>query len=405
MACFFAVSISAIKARLTPARLAAGLALFCAALAVRAWGLPLERQVFDGHERDYLLAFQGLETGASLQVYPGLAALYRALGALTPDPRALLGLNLFAGALTAPLAGLAVGRSLGERAGWIAGALVALSPSHVAWSASAYNVALPQLLLVGALAARGAWGAPLYALACASRVELALLAPAVAWLAGWRCALGALGALTVAPLLPQGPELRPLSLTLPANLRLTGLIGPLGAPLGLAAVGLAARRESLPWLAAAAWCFLASAAFDDQGDRHLLFAAMALGAVLGAARGWRLGALALGLGLQVHGLLELRERFYSGNAAFRASLPDLGPPPGDCVEVLDDPLGPESHWAYRAQGWPEGRLCWGEEAIHHAWTSRGLHDRALRMKQLYEAVPIGITEMEHGPRLVWELHP
>ncbi|MCB9761870.1 MAG: hypothetical protein H6739_18720 [Alphaproteobacteria bacterium] len=379
-------------------------AVFGLALAARTVGLPLERHVFDGHEADYLRVFQGAPVPASTRLYPLLAGLYGALGRWTQDPAWLLRLNALAGALGASLGGVAIARRWGLRAGLCAAALLALSPPHVAWSGSAYNVMIPQALLLAAVAARGAWGVPLYALACGMRVELALLAPAVALVAGWRTALGAVGGLGVWGLLPTAPSLRPLSLTLPANLQLTGMIGPLGSLWGLALAGLALQRRTRPLLAAAAWTHLIAAGFDDQGDRHLLFAGFALSGLIASGQGWRRWLVLPALGLSLHGFWQLNMRYYADVDAFRATLPVEGPPPTDCVEILDDPLAPQSHWRYRG-AWPEGRLCWGEEAIHHAWTSRGLHDRALRMKALYDPEPVGVQELPGGPRLIWALHP
>ena len=57
------------------------------------------------------------------------------------------------------------------------------------------------------------------------------------------------------------------------------------------------------------------------------------------------------------------------------------------------------------KAWPDQRLCWGEEAIHRAWTSRGLQDRALRMRRLYAPTPVGLLRLPGGPRLIHELAP
>lgn len=380
-------------------RLLPALALL-AALAVRGV-IPLERHVFDGHERAYLSAFLGDPVDGSLQVYPLLAGLYAALGQLTRDPRALLWLNMGAGALGALFAGIWVRRRWGDAAGLGAAVLVALSPTHAFWAATAYNVAIPQMLLLAACAA-GRWGAPLYALACAMRVDLALLAPAVGLVAGWPCALGALGAFAVHA---EAPPLRPLSLTLPANLPLTEYLGPLGTPLGLLVVLLATRRDSLPLLLAAAWTHAVAACFDDQGTRHELFGAACLGALVAAAPGWRRVGFAAAIALSLYGMFQLHSDYFATNERFLASVPALGPPPEGCVEVLDDPLEPRSHWNLRAQGWPGGPFCWGEEAIHRAWTSRDLQDRALRMRRLYDPEPVGVLRLAGGPRVVYRLNP
>lgn len=390
------------------------------ALVVRLGVLPLERHRFDGHEADYLRAFLGEVGPASTRLYPLLAGFYAALGRLSPDPRLLLGVNLAAGAALVGVAALWVGRRHGAAAGLGAGVLLALSPPHAAWSASAYNVILPQLGLVLGCALGGWVGALAYAAACATRVELAALAPAVALLAGGRVALGALGALLVWPLLEGAPAARPLAVVLPANLPLTATLGPLGTLPGLALVGLCLHRGALPWLGAALWTHLVGACFDDQGARHGLFGGLALCAAVASAPGWRRGGLLPAALLCAAGLWGLRGSFYASAEDFRAQLPPglphLSGPPSDCVEVLDDPLDPRSHWALRGgwgvpARWPRGEdglplaLCWGEEAIHRAWTSRGLDDRARRMHALYHPTPLGVWDKPGGPRLIWRLSP
>lgn len=368
------------------------------ALALRL-GLPLERHVFDGHERAYLAAFLGEPVSGSLQVYPLLAGLYAFLGRLTNNPQALLWLNVAAGSFTALFAGFWVRRRWGDAAGLGAALLVALSPTHAFWSATAYNVAIPQLLLLAACAA-GRWGAPLYALACAMRVELALLAPAVGLVAGWPCALGALGALAVQA---DPPPLRPLWVTLPANLPLTTFLGPLGTLPGLLLVALATRRDTLPLLLAAAWTHCVAACFDDQGTRHELFGAACLAALVAAATGWRRLATLGAVGLSVYGMFQLHGDYFAPAERFAARVPALGPPPEGCVEVLDDPLDARSHWNLRQDGWPKTPVCWGEEAIHDAWTSRGLQDRALRMRRLYALEPVGVLRLPGGPRVLYRV--
>lgn len=390
------------------------------AVAVRAVWIPLERHRFDGHETDYLRAFLGESGPASTRLYPLLAGLYRALGALSDDPRVLLGLNLAAGVLLVGVAAGWVGRRAGPAAAWGVGILLALSPAHAAWSASAYNVILPQLALVAGCALGGWGGAALYALGCACRVELAALAPAVALVADRRVALGALGALGAWPALGAAPDPRPLGLVLPANLPLTAYLGPLGQLPGLVLVGLAVHRGALPWLGAAAWTHLVGACFDDQGTRHGLFGGLCLAATVASAPGLRRWLTLPAAVWLLWGLVGLRGTFYADAASFRAALPpDLprldGPPEG-CVEVLDDPVDPRSHWNLRGgwgvpERWPRGEdglrreLCWGEEAIHRAWTSRGLDDRALRMHTLYSPVLLGVWERPGGPRLIWRLEP
>ncbi|MCK6525395.1 hypothetical protein L6R49_28650, partial [Myxococcota bacterium] len=208
--------------------LGAALGVLVVAASARWALLPLERHVYDGHEALYLRAFLGEAPPTSAKLMPLPAALLALFGRLSDDPATLLHLHLSLGTLCVALGGLAAARGARPLVGVLAAALLATAPAHVAWSASAYNVILPQTLLMGALALGGLRGAPLYALACACRVELALFAPAVALLGGWRLALGALGALIAAPTLMDGggPALRPLGVVLPANLGLSALAGP-----------------------------------------------------------------------------------------------------------------------------------------------------------------------------------
>ncbi len=385
--------------RPAPRTVAAGLALAAGAMAVRGAWLPLERHVFDGHEADYLAAFQGAAWSGSTRLYPVLAGAYAALGQLSSDPRLLLAVNLLAGALTAVAGAAWARRRWSPRAGWVLGALLALSPAHVFWSASAYNVAIPQGLVVLGLALGGWRGAVAFALACTMRLELALVAPALALLGAPRVAVGALGAGLAWPLLDHTAALHPWHRVWAPNLQLTAYLGPLGTAWGLPLIALACTRRSWRLVAAALWVHLTACAFDDYGFRHALFGGFALAAVVAVATGWRawlaVPALVL-LGLGTH---DVAERYYLPQAAWEAEVPQLPAPP-PCHEVLDDPLSPATHWSARRSP-PDGPACWGEERIHRAWTSRALHARALRMHRLYDLEPIGVLRLPGGSRLVY----
>ena len=378
----------------------APVAVIAALAMLTRLGLPLHRHRFDGHEADYLRVFLGEDLDASTRLYPILAGFYGLLGLISEDPRALVAVNLLAGLLTVGLVGVAVGRRFGRVEGLAAAALLALSPTHAFWAASAYNVAIPHLLLAGALAAPRWWGIPLYAAACTTRVELALLAPAMA-LWNPRLLPGALGAAACWPLLETAPAMRPLMLVLPVNLRLTELMGPLGSLAGLVLVAAAAQRRSLRLLLAAAWVHGVGATFDDYGSRHALLGTLFLAAALAVAPGWRRWLLAPALALSLWGSWELRQDYYAPVATYRATLPETLEPPPPCTELMDDPLMEASHWNYR-DAWPED-ACWGEEAIHHAWTSRGLQDRALRMRVAYDPELIGVLDLPGGPRAMYRI--
>jgi hypothetical protein len=279
------------------------------------------------------------------------------------------------------------------------GAALALSPVHVFWSASAYNVAIPQALVVGGLAL-GRWrGAACFAVACALRLELVLLAPAFVLLGRPRVALGALGALTAWPLLEHTAALHPAGRVWWPNLRLTAFLGPLGEPLGLVLVALALTRRSGRLVLAALWVHGTAAAFDDYGYRHALFGGLCLAAAICTGTGWRRWLVLPALAWLAWGTHDVATRYYLPQEAFDASLPALPPPP-ECHELMDDPLVETSHWQVRRSP-PTGLSCWGEERIHRAWTSRSLHARALRMHALYELEPLGVLQLPGGPRLVY----
>ena len=381
---------------MTKARTIAELALVAvAATLARGVWLPLERHRFDGHEADYLAAFQGAVLEPSTRHMPLLAGAYRALGRLTDAPEALLAVNVLAGVVT-----VVAGATLARREGRLGtGLLLALGPTLVFWSASAYHVALPLAFAVAGAAVGGWGGAVLYAIACANRLELALLAPAIVALGGWRPALGAIGAVAGWPLLDSAPALVPVSLTLPANLQLPDFLGALGEPLGLLVVALAVRRRTLPLLGAAVWVHLVGSCFDDYGTRHGLLGAVCLAVLVGSSGRW--WAVVAGIAWSAWRTSIVATWFYAPQPVFDATVPSLGPPPA-CTEVLDDPLAEASHWGVR-DAWPEGTVCWGEERIHRAWTSRALQDRALRMHRLYAPEPLGVLRLESGPRIVYEV--
>ena len=379
----------------------AQLGILLLAVFVRTRWIPLARHRFDGHEADYLAVFQGAEWEGTTRLYPVLAGFYAGLGALFDDGNVLLVVNIAAGVGTVVAVGWVVQQRYGEWPGVAAGLLLALSPEHAAWSMSAYNVAIPQLLAVSACAVGATdhrvrrWlGVPLYALACTMRMELALLAPVVGVLGGWRTALGALGGLAGLGVADTAPAMRDLRTVLPVNLQLIAFLGPCVLP-----AALSASRRTLDLFGAALLVHIVGACFDDYGARHALLGTVALVAVVAGVpdrRFYLVVPLAVVLSaVSVHGLSE---RYYASAEDFAATLDELPPPP-DCGEVLDDPLDDASHWN---RPWPDAP-CWGEEHIHHAWTSRGLQDRALRMHTAYVLEPLGVLQLPGGPRRVYSI--
>ncbi len=379
--------------------LGTALTLALTALAVRVLWLPLERHVFDGHEADYLAAFQGTDWTASTRLYPLLAGAYEVLGHLWGDPRLLLAVNQAAGVMTVVAAAAWARKRWGDRSGVAVGLALALSPVHVFWSASAYNVAIPQALVVGGLALGGWRGAACFGLASAMRLELALLAPALALLGRPKVALGALGALPALPLLEHTAALVPAHQVWWPNLRLTLFLGPLGEPLGLILVALSLTRRSWRLLLAALWVHATAAAFDDYGYRHGLFGGLCLVAACCVGTGWRRWLTLPVLLILAWGTQDIATKYYLPQEDFDATLPELPPPPA-CEEMMDDPLVENSHWRTRRSP-PTGLSCWGEERIHRAWTSRGLHARSARMHALYDLEPVGLLRLPGGPRLIY----
>ncbi|MCP4810187.1 MAG: hypothetical protein GY913_24325 [Proteobacteria bacterium] len=374
----------------------AGLGLTVLTLAVRLAWFPVTRHRFDGHEADYLAVFEGAAWEGSTRLVPALAGLYQALGWLFDSPWVLVGLSVLAGLVTVLAVAGWAGRRFGFVPGVVAGALVALSPEHAAWSLSAYNVALPHALLAVALwvgtdeRERVRWaGTALYALACSMRMELAFLAPFVALMAGWRASIGALGGLAGIAVMGTAPELRPVSQVLPINVQLVAFLGPCLVP---ALVG--ASRRTVALLGAALGVHLVGSCFDDYGARHALLGAVALiGVVAGLEdrRKWVVWGLAL--------LASLWSVYQTADSYYVRSfdVPELGPPP-PCDPILDDPLAEGSHW----DDWPADP-CWGEEFVHHAWTSRALQDRSLRMHTAYVLEPIGVEHLPGGPRVIYSV--
>lgn len=348
--------------------------------------------IFDGHERGYVFAFLGQPPDPSTQAWPALTGLYRLIGLLSSDPRVLVGLSVVAGALAA--AGVAVwtGRRFGPVAGTWTGLLVAVLPEQAAWSTSVYNVILPHALLVGALLARSWWArALLVGAAVSMRGELALLTP---WL-GWPGLVGLpVAAAWFARL--DAPSLGDPLLALRLNLPLLRFLGPPVLLLGLLAVR---DRRAWPVLAFALWTHLCGAAFMDEGGRHVLAGGVAACVLVGvAAARWRhLPGLAglIGLGLAT-GQLRAGQRATPDLAAEAPA----GAPPAGCVEVTGEPpidgQPMPSHvglWTGEVQA---DCVLWGETAAHRRWSSRGLQDRALRMRTLYHLQPVAFRETPGG---------
>ena len=375
------------------------------ALLTRLVAVPLWRHRFEGHELEYLSAFNGDPWESSTRVYPLLADLYALMGLLFSNSYGLVALNLFA-SLLGIFAGFHWARKKwGDSTAWMLAILLTLSPTHAFWSTSIYNVTLPQTALLCGLALGGWRGAIAVALACNMRIELLLLAPIIALLSDWRVATGCAAGLCAWPLMGSAPNITPPLEVLPVNMGLTEMLGPLGSTIGLLLLLLALQRHNFQLALGAAAVHLIGSCFDDYGTRHGLFGAFCGMALLASCTGWRRTLAPLACALFVFELAGLHDQVRMTAAHFSSELPELprvAQMPAECHEILDDPLDERSHWRAR-KAWPSGTVCWGEERIHRAWTTRGLQDRRTRMHRSYNLKPRAILELESGPRLIYEV--
>lgn len=349
---------------------------------------------FVGHEDLLLRAFAGHPPDPSAQAWPAAIGLSRALGLLTGDPRVLIIAAALCGATSAVLAAIWTGRRFGTAAGLWTGVLVALLGEHAAWSTSTYPVMHGQVLLLGAFVVRNRWGAAALAAAAAS------LRPDLAPLALLR-GLPGLAALPVAAahlwLLPGPAASDPLA-ALASNLPMVRFLGP---PILLLALGGLVERKAWPLLGVAALTHLLGSVFADYGARHALLggvALCALGGVLAARTRQTAGlVLALGLAWDTH---EIAQAWHTSAPPAAAGL-DLPEPDGTCIEVSEEPPIPgqpiPSHLTHADT--PSTCRIWGEEDQHAAWTSRGLRDRARRMRTQYRLTPTAKRTLGSGHRV------
>jgi len=352
------------------------------------------RLVFEGHESLYRDAFIGTSVRASTQAYPVLTGIYGLLGGLTHDVRALVVFSALTGAVGVVGAAVWIGRTLSPKAGLWAGVLISVLPEHVAWSTSAYNVILPHTLLVWALVVRGRWAYLLCAVAVSMRAETILLAPlaGVGGLAGGLTGLGVLVMMGI-----EFPQIGPTSLAFDINWPMVVYLGP--AVLLLAVAGL---RSPGGWklLMIAVWVHAVGSAFDDYGSRHAVLGGVALcGLVAGSRAVWVPVLAAVGL------IVATFDRVSEWNAPDDGSIAEaaktMGAPPiSTCTEVTEEPHVPgqalPSHARFFRGELAEECVMWGEEFWHRSWSSRGLMDRAQRMRVLYTLEPVGALFPKNG---------
>jgi hypothetical protein len=365
------------------------------AIVVRLWVIPaLGNHIFDGHEADYWDLFRGIRepTRGGTVMVPAMQWFWWLLGRVLPDaPVIPVLLMAFVGTASIGFAAGAVGVLTSPKVGWAMAVLLALHPTHAAWSTSAYNVMLPHFFGTLALyavarnvsrtGAPGAWGmvaAGAIALSVSLRLDTATMAiPMLFWVLTVRPAGAtvsdrlrvwllpgivaiALGALAIWPLVWPGelPGAGERGLSFAIHLGFFDIYHPFDGLIAgiLLLLGLVSALRKYPTVVFPLLLLLIShhlimATFDDMGERHTL---VVLPSVIGiVAIGWmqmgRVGQLALGLTacLLLVDLVDVRERFYGSEAEF---VNQLSSPPwsdlerkmwpdevdGDCGWVAED---------------------------------------------------------------------
>jgi len=384
-----------------------------------------DRLQFDGHEKGYLRAFQGLPPDPSPSAVPALTSFYQLLGTVTQDPRALTIFSAIVGAMGVLGVAMAAQKYFGSKVALWSALFVSILGEHVAWSTSSYNVILPNTLMIWAFATDGWRSAFLIGGACLFRGELALI--------GLLRGLPGIGGLTIFlgpfdPTLPSDPKVAFL-----INLPMVRYLGPPVLLLGLfALIGRRAilkadadnksqrvmpsklQRDQAAWslLLCIAWIHLVGCLFDDYGSRHALLGGVASATLVGiAAARWSslIGIVAcIGFLVDTH---QIAESWYArpdiedvDELQLVRNATQLG-----CVEVTEEPpiAGQklDSHFRVMTDELSEPCFVWGEESVHRQWSSRGLRDRAFRMRTLYELSAIGYTHVPGGVRVYHLLQP
>ena len=420
------------------------LGVVCLALCVRVVWMPVGRHIFDGHEAEYLDVYMGtreLTRGGPL-FYPAMQWLYRGFGLPFRHPGLLLALCMAASLLSISAFYGWVYRLLG-RSPAIAGALLlAVWGNHAFWATSAYNVVLPHafsmvaiwglVCLGSAQPPRGAaWlagGAA--ALAMATRVESVVWVPVglailVAlkprgvreWL-GPLVLGGVLGGVSAAYVLWPGtvPGAGPRAISFANNVGMLDYFAPMEQPFYwlLPVLGLVLGWRGQRWVAgglilAVVGGHLLFSTFDDYGFRHALIVLPAVVALMAglATKGFGRGVLAVFLVPLLLHTQEVANRYYMGEDDFAAqldpSLKRVGVEAlGSCALICEDGriveegdqkshfnlLDPAESESLRAQ---QGCLQWLSGIQDHRWSSRAVHDRALRLEHLFELTPSAVV--------------
>jgi hypothetical protein len=359
------------------------------------------RKVFDGHETGSFGAFMGCAPDPSPQAWPAASALLSVSGGFLDrfgvrGPFSALVLHILWGGLGVGGLALATARSAGWRSGLLAGLLFAFHPERAAWATSLYNVGVPlSLVLVAIALRRGRLAQTCLFVAGAVRPEMGVFSLVLgAW--AWPGLVGTVVGVGLVPLdslgfLAGGGGWRDLAYSWRVNLGLWEFVAPI--PLWLGAL-FGVVRPNL-WRVGVAVLVLhgLGALFPDYGARHSLFGGALLAYLTArapAGLGWMV------LPTMVFGLFALK----AGEAAPAAGWPQVGRP--DCVEVGDEPPIPGQSlpsWVH-IPDLAQACLMWGEAPEHRAWSSRGLHDRALRMRHL-GLRPMSLETGGPGPWRAW----
>lgn len=366
------------------------------------------RRAYDGHETALFRAFLGNPPDVSPQAWPLPVASYVALGQITDHPAAPVLVATLVGAVTAGLVSRFVRHQLPVHhphrglAAFVAGLLVAVLPEHVAWSTSALPVVHGVAAWTAAAGctspvARGAWAA----IAAALRPELALPSLFLGWPGGAAVVVAAvqLAWVGVPPSAPFWPVFW-------SNLPLVGYLGPLALVLGWLGWQQSDTETGsrFRWMALPIAVHLVGASFSDYGARHALVGALVLCAGAGvwvthAKRPLRFAPVALLIVLATQ-LDKYQNMWYITQSTPPA--PSTLQTDG-CIEVSDEPPVPGQpmpSWVALVDGTLSAPcFVWGEAPEHTAWNSRGLYDRAYRMRTLWTLVPAGT--LTPGPGRPW----
>jgi len=356
------------------------------ALFVRlVWVPALELHQFDGHEAEYWDLFRGIRepTRGGTVMVPAMQWFWWLSGVVLPESHALVVVvSALMGVVAIGFASGALGLLAGAQVGWATAILLALQPTHAAWSSSAYNIILPHMfgclaLFAAALSAKrtsppGRWAwvaAASLALSVATRLDSGTMGLAVLgivllvrpvgmamserfqqWLPAGMASV-VLAALCAWPLVWPGalPGAGERSLSFQTNIDFFDVYHPFDGAAGALVLGFAIvialmryRRVVAPLLLLVVAHHLLMATFDDFGERHVVVVLPALAGLM--ALGWmRLGrfgwiGIIMMACIQAYDLQDLRQRYYGTEGAYVALLDS--PPWQDLPRVQWDPSVP-----------------------------------------------------------------